>query len=79
MNAAVWTYIVCLWAPREFREWSLRLANPLQRPFARRVCELVSENRHTLSAWFSEETPERLRERLAALPDEEAVGYCKAR
>ena len=45
-------WIMCLWALREYREWSQRLASPALLPWARRVCELVSENRLTLSAWF---------------------------
>src|SRR5258708_3144233 len=45
-------WIVCLWALREFREWAQRLASPLLRPFALRVCDLVSRNRHTFSRWF---------------------------
>ena len=45
-------WIMCLYALREYREWSQRLASPLLLPWARRVCELVSENRLTLSAWL---------------------------
>ena len=61
-------WILCLWALREYREWSLRLAHPLLRPFARRVCELISENRHALGAWFSKDSPVELGAHLAALP-----------
>ena len=45
-------WIMCLWALREYREWSQRLASPLLRPFARRICELVSTNRHRFNQWF---------------------------
>ena len=45
-------WIVCLWALREYREWSQRLASPLLRPFALRVCDMVSRNRHKFSRWF---------------------------
>ena len=45
-------WIMCLWALREFREWSQRLASPLLRPFAMRVCDMVSRNRHRFSEWF---------------------------
>ncbi len=45
-------WIMCLYALREYREWSQRLASPALLPWARRVCELVSENRLPLSAWF---------------------------
>ena len=45
-------WIMCLWALREYRAWAQRLASPTLLPWARRVCELVSENRLTLSAWL---------------------------
>ena len=72
-------WIMCLWALREYREWSLRLANPLLRPFARQACELVSENRHAISRWFAREPIAHLRERLAAVPAEacKSNGYSK--
>ena len=74
-------WIMCLWALREFREWSQRLANPVLRPFARQVCELVSENRHAISRWFPSEPVEQTRARLAAIPGEACAqdGYCKPR
>ena len=71
-------WIICLWALREYREWSLRLANPLLMPFARRVCEMVSENRHAISRWFARESDGLLLERLAAVPCA-SDGYCKAK
>ena len=72
-------WIMCLWALREYREWSLRLANPLLRPFARQACELISENRHAISRWFCRESIARLRERLAAVPVDACMsdGYCR--
>ena len=74
-------WVMCLWALREYRVWSLRLANPVLMPFARRVCELLSENRHTISRWFARDSAEQLRERLAAAPAEVCAsdGYCKAK
>ncbi len=42
-------WIVCLWATRRYREWSVRLATPALRPFAGRFCRLVSENRLAIS------------------------------
>ena len=73
-------WIMCLWALREFREWSLRLANPVLRPFARQVCERVSENRHAISRWFEHEPVERVRARLAAGASDAcaAGGDCEA-
>jgi predicted DCC family thiol-disulfide oxidoreductase YuxK len=56
-NGDVWrgsdAWIVCLWALRDFREWSQRLASPILRPFARHVCDMVSRNRLTFSRWFT--------------------------
>ena len=62
-------WVMCLWALREYREWSQRLAHPVLLPLARRVCELVSANRHQLSRWlFRTATNDELREKLDALP-----------
>ena len=51
---------MCLWALREYREWSQRLASPALLPWARRACELVSANRLSLSAWFKGMTDDEL-------------------
>lgn len=72
-------WVTVLWALREFREWSQRLANPLLLPFARRACELVSENRSVLSRWFNAPDDE-LHGQLSA-PSAQAhglTGYSKA-
>ena len=62
-------WVMCLWALREYREWSQRLAHPALLPLARRACELVSANRHQLSRWlFRTATNDELREKLDALP-----------
>ncbi|MFL6530373.1 MAG: thiol-disulfide oxidoreductase DCC family protein [Chthoniobacterales bacterium] len=45
-------WIICLYALRDYREWSQRLATPALLPFAQRVCELLSQNRLTLSRWL---------------------------
>jgi predicted DCC family thiol-disulfide oxidoreductase YuxK len=42
-------WIVCLWATREFRLWSNRLAGPVFRPVLGSVVHLISSNRLTLS------------------------------
>jgi predicted DCC family thiol-disulfide oxidoreductase YuxK len=44
-----YAWIMCLYALREYREWAQRLAHPTMLPFARRVCELVSRNRYSIS------------------------------
>lgn len=74
-------WVMCLWALRDFREWSQRLAHPLLLPLARRACELVSGRRHELSRWLAEDQPELLAQRLVATaPTSDAClndGYCK--
>ena len=45
-------WVMCLWSLREYREWSQRLASPALLPWARRVCEMVSGNRLTISRWL---------------------------
>ncbi|MGB6219918.1 thiol-disulfide oxidoreductase DCC family protein [Haloferula sp.] len=42
-------WIVCLWATREFRLWSHRLAGPVFKPVLGSVVHLISGNRLTLS------------------------------
>ena len=59
-------WIMCLYALREYRGWSQRLASPLLLPWARRVCELVSENRLSLSAWLRHLDDSRLRDQLVS-------------
>ncbi len=66
-------WIMCLYALREYREWSQRLASPALLPFARRACELVSDHRLSLSGWFKAGNDAALAETLAT----RAVGPCK--
>ena len=69
-----YAWIMCLFALRDYREWSQRLAEPLLLPFARRVCELVSRNRLAISRFLTAPT-EELRNMLAAtLPSVCGVG-----
>lgn len=42
-------YIMCLYALAEYREWSLRLASPTLRPFARTAFEALGRKRKALS------------------------------
>ncbi len=79
-GAAAW--VTCLWALREYREWSQRLAHPALLPLARRLCEIVSANRFKLSQWLTGSTTnEELRRKLDSIPAPhcEHEGYCKAR
>jgi hypothetical protein len=56
---------MCLYALRDYRELSLRLAHPALLPFARRFCELLSENRFRVSRWLDRLGASRLAEKLA--------------
>lgn len=42
-------WIMCLYALEDYRELSLRLANPRLMPYAKRICELISNNRLGIS------------------------------
>lgn len=59
-------WIICLYALKEYRGWSQRLASPALRPFAQKICGMVSENRLKLSAM------------LWAAPDEALIAEVKA-
>ena len=59
-------WIMCLYALRDYRAWSQRLAHPTLFPFARHVCELVSRNRLSISR-FLKEPVEELSKKLRAL------------
>jgi predicted DCC family thiol-disulfide oxidoreductase YuxK len=62
-GASAW--IMCLYATRKYREWSLRLSVPALLPGARRVCELLSQHRLTFSCALSRNSPAEIRARLA--------------
>ncbi len=66
-------WIMCLYALREYREWSQRLASPILLPWARRMCELVSENRLSLSGWLKGMSDDAIGEELAG----RVTGPCK--
>ena len=69
-------WIMCLWALREFRGWSQRLASPLLRPFALRVCDMVSRNRHRFSQWFQSTGAEELARQLGTHDGTQAAHFC---
>jgi predicted DCC family thiol-disulfide oxidoreductase YuxK len=50
-GSAAW--LTCLWATREYRTWSFRLAAPVFQPLVRKAVHLLSENRLALSRLFS--------------------------
>jgi predicted DCC family thiol-disulfide oxidoreductase YuxK len=47
-------YLICLYALREYREWSVRLVSPALWPLARRAMGWVTHNRRNLSRFFKE-------------------------
>lgn len=49
-GGAAW--ITCLYALRNYREWSYRLATPTLLPLAKRLVAAISRNRHFLSRFF---------------------------
>jgi predicted DCC family thiol-disulfide oxidoreductase YuxK len=46
-------WIMCLYALQEYREWSLRLAQPVLYPLAREAFALVSKQRSRISGWLN--------------------------
>jgi hypothetical protein len=45
-------WIMCLYALQDYREWSLRLAQPALLPLARKGFSLLSRNRGRISRWL---------------------------
>lgn len=43
-------WLICLWALREYREWSLSLGSPELMPIARRLIVWVSKNRFRIGS-----------------------------
>jgi predicted DCC family thiol-disulfide oxidoreductase YuxK len=41
-------WLMCLWALRNYREWSFRLSSPDLLPTTRRVVSMISQNRRRL-------------------------------
>ena len=70
-------WIICLYALREYREWSQRLAQPALLPFAKAAFKMISENRLTLSRWFSKGEVDALREHLIAERGCDQEGACR--
>lgn len=50
-------WLMCLWATRTWREWSLRLASPVLYPLIKKFVTLVSQNRLKLSSLLSNKDP----------------------
>lgn len=69
-------WIVCLWATREFRLWSNRLAVPMFRPLIGSVVHLISNNRLTLSRMMRLRSDQALAEELEQYRPECESGSC---
>ena len=59
-NERAW--IMCLYALKETREWSLRLASPSLAPLARQAFTVVSDGRRSISRWLGLDVHEAARE-----------------
>ncbi len=59
-------WIMCLYALPAYRAWAQRLATPALLPWARRVCELISQNRLHLSRLLLRQSPEEISRTLAS-------------
>lgn len=46
-------WLMCLWATKTYREWSLRLATPVLYPMVRKFVTLISSHRLSLSKLLS--------------------------
>ncbi|WP_395741919.1 thiol-disulfide oxidoreductase DCC family protein [Prosthecobacter sp.] len=64
-GAAAW--VTCLWALRDYREWSLRLATPGMLGLARKVVHWISSNRISLSALLRLKGDDALRAEVGAV------------
>lgn len=67
-GAAAW--ILCLWALKEYREWSEILASPAMMPLARGAFEVLSANRGRISRLLGPTEEESIAE-MRALAGEE--------
>src|SRR5687767_6909195 len=45
-------FLLCLWALREWREWSYRLSGPAFAPLAERFFHAISGGRRRLAVWL---------------------------
>ena len=52
-------FLMCLWATREYREWSHRLSGPALAPLAERFFHLVSSRRRALGRLVRDDCPDR--------------------
>jgi hypothetical protein len=69
-EGAIWrgahAWLVCLWALKRWRAWSLELATPELLPFSRKAFEVVSASRGWLSTVLGLEPARELRAAIAS-------------
>ena len=61
-------WIIVLWALREYRDWSAKLASPLLLPVARQAFAAISRNRSALSRRLGLYGEVQLRDNLSQIP-----------
>ncbi|MEM9235619.1 MAG: DUF393 domain-containing protein [Verrucomicrobiota bacterium] len=71
-------WILCLWATREYRLWSNRLAGPMFKPVLTNVVHLISSNRLTLSRLMKLKSDHDLASELAHHRPECEGDHCPA-
>ncbi|HYF36949.1 MAG TPA: DCC1-like thiol-disulfide oxidoreductase family protein [Prosthecobacter sp.] len=64
LDTGAGAWVVCLWALRDYRSWSTRLANPAMQALARSVVHWVSRNRISLSQLMRLRGDKELRQAL---------------
>jgi predicted DCC family thiol-disulfide oxidoreductase YuxK len=60
-------WIIVLWALREYRAWSAKLAGPLLLPMARQAFAAISRNRAAFSRWLGLYGEAQLRDNLSQI------------
>lgn len=67
-------WILCLWATVQYRGWSIRLARPALRPYAEKLCRLISKNRRQLSRVLRLGTDDDIRAQVVGLSKAASMG-----
>ena len=61
-------WIMVLWALRDYRSWSAKLASPMLLPVARQAFLAISRNRLAFSRWLGLYSQAELRANLSQIP-----------
>jgi predicted DCC family thiol-disulfide oxidoreductase YuxK len=51
-------FLMCLWATRQYREWSYRLSDPALAPIAEKFFHMVSSRRATIGRFLGDDCPD---------------------